>query len=438
MEAHVRAYMIEVVRNIYTSSTRLNLLQAALLKSATKASVTHISFLLDKMPNRDQALLALIDFSLVDHCPLDRLLLLDAEFGSEPWERIEFKRFVAYGSRTFLEQAAAHFYPDRSLADLISGCHSISIEHPSVLASPEAVAYLRWLYEESGQEDPDDNPSFLSLALVDGAISAKNLPLMEFLLTHKANAHHNAIDVLYEHVRSLPNSDPNPALAAFLSRPQVKERLLDQLRGVSADANVSVAIPTLRSLAVFDDATLDELEKADAERKRAFEERVSVERLSLRSILRSDDPDRFEAAIAHHQANGNPLGWSVSALITNRCWRILRRVKERNLANLEDPSHWDGVRASGLSFDLPRLRACILRGFYPPLSFVNRLLDHPDNQDHSSRRNSPYKHVAFRLLERHAHVLGYNEETLLGFKQKLGLVGTAQNSEEDPSGSDSS
>lgn len=126
--------------------------------------------------------------------------------------------------------------------------------------------------------------------------------------------------------------------------------------------------------------------------------------------------------MAFHQARGTPFPWSVSNLLSHGRWRILKRVKERNLADLSDPKHWSIKSFSQWLFDpeavLSLLRRGLLLGMRPPLDVVNRLLDVLSPQ---TGKEPTVQRIAYRSLE-HAHFLGYDEQTLLGFRKKLGLT----------------
>lgn len=371
----------------------------------------------DKYPDRSGGLVIVFKAAVKARWPMESLLALQAEFGSDVWRSIEFDRFIPYGSHKILERAAENFYR-RSSRDLLYGCSygSISITDLSDEALPGAVAFLQWIRRQT---------RFSLLLRVSSlpiakAIATGHLDLLKFLDSRGVMS----IDSISEFrvlkcVCSLApraTSDlSSAALDFFLSRYGAKERLLAEFkRAVSRDPEdpgLRGLIQTLRERN-WEHPVLDELEQAlDAGRK--------AKRFRFDHIALHDDPDRFEAALAVHQADGTRFPWKVSKLVANGSWRILKRVKERNLADLSAPERWNGFPFDWRQPEqaLSLLRRCLLcYCIYPPFDAISQLFSRL-----SSQPDKLLRYHAYRLIEHCAQELGYHEGSHSALKKLLQL-----------------
>lgn len=353
--------------------------------------------------------------------PLERFLLLlrfavGTNSVSDFPELSSLQRFLCCGSRPALERIAAEFFPGKTVQQLLPA--DVQIDSLLDYASPDAVPFLQWLLEQTGQPRLKAGSSLL------GAINAGNLPLVEFLLGPQAEiSSRSPLRILSHYRPSQPTSEPNPALSAFLNHPGIKDQLRlelgkpdqSELFGFNEPSNDTISY--LRAKGYLDPETLKEVEEA----KRMLEQDTNY---TLQKKLSLDDPDGFEAALARHESQGTPARWNVQYLLTRRRWRILKRVNERGLADLQDPLQWDWISEEfeGPEFALSFLRNCLRVGVHPPIDAVSCLLQMLSS-DSSLSKLPP---VAYRLLELHVHELGYNEQTLLSFKQQLGLAGDVE------------
>lgn len=203
-----------------------------MVASVKKASLSLINFLIDKAPNPKFALSNVFTTAIKAGASFERALYL-RDFrppNSVSWLGGLFFR----GSRSVIERFVVEFFPGRPLRELLREAYRQIVRLDP--ADPDAVLFLLWLFEESGQEH-----FAVSDRLVSQAITAGNRSLVEFLLGPALLASGSQLAspmTILSRYRPEGSNISNPALDVFLAHPNVKEKLREELRHASS--------PTLR------------------------------------------------------------------------------------------------------------------------------------------------------------------------------------------------